>query len=455
MDKTERMGNRPIPELLLHFAAPAITGLIVNALYNIVDRIFIGHAVGPAGIAAITVSFPFMMAVIAYGILVGVGSSSLISIFLGEKNIEKAESVLGNGVLLILAGGLLCALAGAFSLDAVLKLSGASEYILPYGRTYLGIILFGIPFSSISFGFNYFIRAEGRPDHAMFTLIIGAVLNIILDWLFIIVFSMGIAGAAFATVLAQVAASCWVFSFYFGHKGNLQIRLMALFPRKEIMKKILIIGASPFLMEMTFTVILILFNRVIYAYGGDIAISAVGIFFSLDSLLFLPVLGIGEGLQPLVGYNYGARVYSRVIHAIKLAMMSAVGFFLISFTIIMLFPYPLVHLFNTTSKELIDLTIRGMRLGYMGLPVAGVTIITSFTLQALGKARESLILNIFRQVIFFIPCLIILPKYVGLDGVWLSLPVSDVLGGILAGIIIKQEIGSMRKKERALFSRVT
>lgn len=454
MDKTERMGNRPIPELLLHFAAPAITGLVVNALYNIVDRIFVGHAVGPSGIAAITVSFPFMMAVIAYSILVGVGSSSLISIFLGEKNVKKAESTLGNGVLLILTGGIFCAAAGAFFLDGVLNLSGSSAIILPYARKYLGIILFGIPFSCMSMGFNYFIRAEGRPDYAMFTLIIGAVLNIILDWFFIMVFSMGISGAALATVIAQLAASLWASSFYFLQRGNVRIHVRNLIPQWDIFKRILVIGASPFFMEITFTFILIILNRVIYKYGGDMAISAVGIFFSLDSLLFLPVLGIGEGLQPLVGYNYGARIYSRVIHAIKLSLIAAVGFFFVSFFIIMLFPHPLVHLFNTTSEDLIRLTIRGMRLGYMGLPMAGITIITSFTLQALGKARESLILNIFRQVIFFIPCLIILPRYVGLDGVWLALPVSDVLGGMLAGIIIRKEIGKMRRKERILFSQV-
>lgn len=455
MDKTERMGSRPIPELLLHFAAPAITGLVVNALYNIVDRIFVGHAVGPAGIAAITVAFPFMMGVIAYCILVGVGSSSLISIFLGEKKTGKAEDVLGNGILLIILGGILCSLGGAFSLDGILRVSGASSSILPYARTYLGTILWGIPFSSISMGFNYFIRAEGRPDHAMFTLIIGAVFNIILDWLFIIVFSMGIAGAALATVIAQMAASLWAASFYFRHRGNVRIYVRSLFPKWEILKKILVIGASPFLMEITFTFILILMNRVMRAYGGDMAISAVGIFFSLDSLLFLPVLGIGEGLQPLVGYNYGAKVYARVIHAVKLALLGAIGFFLLSFTIIMVVPEPLVHLFNTTNNELISMTVRGMRLGYMGLPMVAIAIIGSFTLQALGKARESLILNLARQFLFFIPSLVFLPKFIGLDGVWLSLPVADVLGGLLGGIILKREIKKMRKKEKDLFKRIS
>jgi putative MATE family efflux protein len=304
-------------------------------------------------------------------------------------------------------------------------------------------------------GFNYFIRAEGRPDHAMFTLIIGAVLNIILDWLFIIVLSMGIAGAALATVIAQMAASLWAASFYFRRRGNVRIYVRSLFPKWEILRRILVIGASPFLMEITFTFILILMNRVISAYGGDLAISAVGIFFSLDSLLFLPVLGIGEGLQPLVGYNYGAKVYARVIHAVKLALWGAIGFFLLSFTIIMVVPEPLVHLFNTTNNELISMTVRGMRLGYMGLPMVAIAIIGSFTLQALGKARESLILNLARQFLFFIPSLVFLPKFIGLDGVWLSLPVADVLGGLLGGIILKREIKKMRKKEKDLFKRIS
>ena len=455
MDNTDRMGERPIPELLLHFAAPAITGLVVNALYNIVDRIFVGHAVGPDGIAAITVSFPFMMFAMSYCILVGVGSSSLISISLGRQDTERAGKVLGNGILLLVAGTLLYVLVGARFLERILMLSGASRSLLPFSKVYLTIILWGIPFSNISMGFNYFIRAEGRPDYAMFTLIIGAVLNIILDWLLIMVFSMGIAGAALATVIAQMAASFWVISFYLFRRGNIRIGWRSLAPMIKIIGKIIVIGASPFLMEVTFTFILVLMNRVIRTYGGDMGISAVGIFFSLDSLLFLPVLGIGEGLQPLVGYNYGARIYSRVIHTVKLALIAAIGFFLLSFTVIMVFPYPLVHLFNTTSEDLIKLTVRGMRLGYMGLPVAAVGIVASYTLQSLGKARESLILNITRQFVFFLPCLIFLPKLVGLDGVWLSLPASDVMGGILGGFILRGEMRKMKNKEKSLFEEIS
>lgn len=316
-----------------------------------------------------------MIGVMAYdGFLIGVGTSSLISISLGEKNPEQAESVLGNGVLLILTGSVLCIGAGAFFLDGILALSGSSVAILPSARKYLGIILLGILFSCISLGFNYFIRAEGRPDYAMFSMIIGAVLNIILDWLFIMVFPIGIAGVAIATTFSQIAASIWVVRFYLNRKGNLRIHVRKFFPRKEIVKQILIIGASPFVIKISFTVILIIMNRVIHIYGGDIAISAVRIFFSLDSLIYLTLLGIGEGLQHL-----GAREYSRVIYAVRLAMASTIGFFLITFTTIMIFPHPLVHLFNTTSTELIDITARGMCLGYWGLPVATVYIITRFT----------------------------------------------------------------------------
>lgn len=440
MEHSEKMGTASIPKLLLHFAAPAITGLVAHALYNIIDRIFVGHIVGHIGIAAITVSFPFMITIMSFGILVGVGSSSLISIFLGEKRKDKAERVLGNALTLLLLGSALLMALGIFSGEYILSISGASDSIVPHALSYMNIIIAGIPFASMSFGFNYFIRAEGHPRYAMFTLVFGAVLNTLLDALFIIKFSMGLQGAALATVLAQSASALWVILFYLNSKGALSISRRNMLIKWDISKRIFAIGFPPFMLEMTFVIILALLNRTIHYYGGDLGISAVGIFFSLDSLLFLPVIGIGEGVQPLIGYNFGSGNHDRVVHAIKLALLWAFGFFFLSFSIIMLFPAPLVSLFNRDNAELMRMTVRGMRIAYLALPLLSVTIITSFTLQALGKARESLVLNLTRQIFLWIPLMILLPKIWGLDGVWMSIPFSDGLGSILSAFILRRQI---------------
>lgn len=440
MDRSERMGTGSIPRLLLHFAAPAITGLVAHALYNIVDRIFVGHTVGPSGIAAITVAFPFMITVMSFGILVGVGSSSLISIFLGERRKAEAERVIGNALTLLAGGSIFLVVAGYLFLDPILLLSGASRTIIPQARSYLGIILAGIPFSSLSFGFNYFIRAEGHPRYAMFTLILGALLNTILDAVLIIHFDMGLQGAAIATVISQATAALWVSLFYWRGKGSLAISLNNLGIEWAVTRRILAIGFPPFLLEMTFVLTLSLVNRMVHYHGGDMGISAVGIFFSLDSLLFLPVIGIGEGVQPLIGYNFGSGDHSRVIHAVKLALLWAFAFFSLSFCIIMFFPGQLVSLFNRESFELMEMTVRGMRISYLCLPLLSVTIITGFTLQSLGKARASLLLNLCRQVVFWIPFIIILPVFLGLDGVWMSFPISDALGSILASFILWKQI---------------
>jgi len=440
LDRSERMGKGSIPKLLLHFAAPAITGLVAHALYNIIDRIFVGHAVGHIGIAAITVAFPFMITIMSFGILVGVGSSSLISIFLGEKNREKAETVLGNALTLLISGSIFLMVAGYFMGDRILLFSGASPTIIPHALSYLDIIVMGIPFASMSFGFNYFIRAEGHPRYAMFTLVFGAILNTILDAILIIHYSMGLQGAAIATVISQFVSALWVSMFYIYSRGTLSIARKNLKLKWNIAKRILAIGFPPFLLEMTFVMVLALINRVIHYYGGDLGISAVGIFFSLDSLLFLPVIGIGEGVQPLIGYNFGSGDHDRVIHAIKLALLWAFTFFFMSFSIIMLFPEPLVGLFNKDNAELMAMATRGMRIAYLCLPLLSVTIITSFTLQAMGKARESLVLNLSRQVFIWIPLMIILPRIWGLDGVWMSIPISDGLGSILASFILWKQI---------------
>jgi len=439
-ERSERMGSDPIWRLLFQFSLPAIVGMVASALYNIVDRMFIGHAVGPNGIAAITVAFPFFLLVISTGILVGVGTSSQISRRLGENDQDRAELAMGNGFLAILVSSVVLMVLAFFFMEELMYLCGASETLMPLTRSYMSVILWGVPFQLISFCCNYFIRAEGHPRYAMWTLILGACANVFLDWVFIVKMGMGVKGAALGTVLAQLGAACWVLLFYLKGMGELRFTRESFRPRKRIMAEMIAVGFSPFMMEMFFVFVMVIFNRTLSRLGGELAVSAMGIFFSLDSLLFMPAVGIGEASQPIIGYNYGAGNFDRVKKTVGMAMASAVIFFLCSLIVAELFPRQMAMLFNKESEPLLDLAERAIRIGYIGAPLAGVAIISGFVFQALGKAKQSLILNICRQVIFLLPPLFILPPLMGVDGVWLSFPIVDVGGGILGWYMVRAEM---------------
>ncbi len=444
-DRSERMGYEPVGRLLFQFSVPAIVGMVASALYNIVDRMFIGHAVGPNGIASITVAFPFFLFIISSGILIGVGSSSQISRNMGEGRVERAQRVMGNGLLSIVVLSVAVMVTGFLFMEQIMRLCGASPILLPMTSAYMDIILWGVPFQLIGFSCNYFIRAEGYPRYAMGTLILGAVANVVLDWLFIVKMGMGVRGAALGTVLAQFLAACWVLAFYLRGVGGLRLVPSALRPDRRILFEMGAVGFSPFMMEMFFVLVMVIFNRTLSRLGGEMAISAMGIFFSLDSILFMPAIGIGEGAQPLIGYNYGAGNFDRVRRTIMLAMVAAISFFTCSLVVAQVFPRHLTMLFNRESQELIDLTVRAMRIGYIGIPLAGITIISGFVFQALGKARQSIILNMCRQFIFLLPPLFILPLFFGIDGVWASFPIVDFGGGVLGWFMVRAEMNRWPK----------
>ncbi|MDD4835633.1 MAG: MATE family efflux transporter [Synergistales bacterium] len=447
-ERSERMGYEPIGRLLIQFSLPAIVGMVASALYNIVDRMFIGHAVGPNGIAAITVAFPFFLLIISTGILIGVGASSQISRNLGEGRQERAQMVMGNGFLAMMVSSTLVMVIGFVFMEDLMRMCGASPLIMPMTRDYMSIILWGVPFQLVGFCCNYFIRAEGHPRYAMGTLILGALANIVLDWLFIVKIGMGVKGAALGTVMAQFLAACWVLAFYVKGFGELRFVRSAFRPDLPILREMAAVGFSPFMMEMFFVVVMIIFNRTLSRLGGEMAISAMGIFFSLDSILFMPAIGIGEGAQPLIGYNYGAGNFDRVRKTVYMAMAASVTFFVCSLVVAQTFPRQLTMLFNSESQELISMTVRAMRIGYLGIPLAGVAIISGFVFQALGKAKQSIILNLCRQVIFLLPPLLLLPPVFGIDGVWASFPIVDVGGGVLGWFMVRAE---MRRWSSPLF----
>jgi putative MATE family efflux protein len=443
MNTSEKLGRESIPRLLVRFAVPAIVGMLANALYNIVDRIFIGHAVGPLGIAGISVVFPFMIVAYASAVLAGVGASSLISISLGERRHDRAERALGNGWLVLVSEALLLVAAGYAYRDAILRSVGTSDTILPYAREYFDIILWGVPFAIVGAGMAYCIRAEGRPRFASATLVIGAISNVALDALFIQGFGMGLRGAALGTIIAQGIAAAWALSFYARERGGVRFRFSNLVPEIPTIGRIIAVGSVPALVELTFTFIIGLVNRHLAHYGGDLAVSAMGIFFSLDSLLFVPVFGIGEALQPIVGFNYGARNTDRVIRAVKLALVGATIYYIGSFAVVMAAPDLLIRLF-TTQSDLIALSVRCLRIGYSGVMFAGCSVIASFFFQGLGKARQGMILSVARQFVFFIPPLFLLPQLFGVDGVYLTFPCADIGGGLLSLAMLRRQLRSLR-----------
>jgi putative MATE family efflux protein len=445
VEKSQELGTAKIPALLARFSIPAIIGMLVQALYNIVDRIFIGQGVGPLGIAGATIAFPLMLIQMAFGMLVGLGATSLISISLGEGKKDKAEAVLGNAFILLVAIATVLSVSGLLFLDSLLRLFGASETVLPYARSYTSIILFGTVFQAISMGMNNFIRGEGEPRVAMATMLIGAVLNTILDPLFIFVFKMGVAGAAWATVISLAVSAAWVMAYYLGGKSQLKIRLKNLRPRKEIVLPAIAIGSAPCAMQLAASLLNAIVNNQLTAYGGDLAVSAMGILFSIAMLFFMPIFGINQGAQPIIGYNYGAKSYDRMVHAVRLAVGAATVVVLIGFTAIQLFPRPMIALFAGSSQDLIETTVHAIRRYFLMLPVIGFQIIAAGYFQAVGKPKQAMFLTLSRQVLVLIPLLLILPPIFGLDGVWFAPPIADLLSALLTGAFFVRELRSFGK----------
>ncbi len=337
-DRAERMGQGSIPRLLLSFSIPAIVGMMVNALYNVVDRIFIGRGVGALGLAGATVGFPIMLVLMAFGMLVGMGGASLISIRLGEGKKDQAERILGNSFVLLIAISAVLSVLGLVFLDPLLRLFGASETILPYARQYVSIILAGSVFMGLGFGMNNFIRAEGNPRIAMATMLIGAVLNIILDPIFIFVLNLGIRGAALATILSQAVAAAWVLSYFVGKRSSLSLRPANFRLDPQILRAIVAIGSPPFVMQLAASALNAILNNQLQRYGGDLAISAMGIMYGIVMFIFMPVFGLNQGAQPIIGFNYGAGKYDRVRKTLVLAIGAATGIMLVGFFVTRVFP---------------------------------------------------------------------------------------------------------------------
>lgn len=446
MDHTKQLGEARISKLLLKFSIPAITGMVVNALYNVVDRIFIGQGVGRMGIAGLTVAFPLMTVMMALSMLIGLGATALISIRLGEQRKEEAELIIGNAMICLIGIALTVTALGLIFLDPLLRMFGASLEVLPFARVYMRIILLGEVFMSIGFGMNHFIRAEGNPKIAMLTMLLGAITNTILDPIFIFVFGWGVKGAAWATIISQAVTAAWVLSYFLRKKSHLRIQIRNLKLKLAVVREITAIGSAPFMMQMAASVIGIILNNSLVFYGGDLAISAMGIVNSIIMLFLMPLFGINQGAQPIIGYNYGAEKFDRVKKTLKLAITAATVVVLVGFVIVQLFPESLVILFSKNDPELLALSAKAMRIFLMMLPIIGFQIVSANYFQAVGKPQQAMILSLSRQVLLLIPALLILPRFFGLNGVFYAGPVSDFGSSVITGIWLYFELKHLDRR---------
>jgi len=449
-DQARQMGEKPVLGLLAKFSLPSITGMSVQALYYAADRIFIGRALGPLGIAGMTVSFPVTMVGFGLMMLIGTGGTALVSIRLGEEKTDQAEKVLGISILLFVCSSLVFAAIGIVFLDPLLTLAGATEAILPYAREYLQIMLPGTVFTGLGFGMNGFLRGEGNPKGAMVIMIIGAVLNIILDAVFIFGFGMGMRGVAIAAVLAQASSSALAFRYFVSGRSLLSIRLRNFRPRWNIVSRITAVGLAPFAMMLIDSVMATIWNRQLGTYGGDMAIAIMGIIASINLFFGMPIFGLSQGSQPLLGFNYGAQHIGRVKRTLLLSIIVATAISVLGFAIAFAFPAELIRLFSRSSEPLVELGVNAMRIYFLSLPFMGYSVVASNYFQAVGKAKQAVFLIVARSALLMVPAILILPYYMGLNGVWLSSPLSMTGAALLTGVWQWFEMRSLNRRRREL-----
>jgi putative MATE family efflux protein len=447
LDRSKQLETEKISVLLWRFSIPAIVGMVVNALYMIIDRIFIGKGVNTLALSGVAITFPIMTIVQAFGMLVGIGSGASVSIKLGQKNRDSAEKILGNAVALTIVISLLITILGLTFKHAILSSFGAGIDTVKYADDFLSILLLGVVFQNMSFGINSIIRAEGNPKMAMITMLSGAVINCILAPIFIFYFHWGVKGGALATVIAQIFSTLWVLSYFLGKKSSLKFKLSNFNLDPNIIKQIFSIGMAPFAMQVAASMVGVILNKDLITYGGDIAVGAMGIINPLIMLFLMPIFGLNQGSQPIVGYNFGARKFGRVKEVLKLTIISATVISTFGFMIFQLFPSQVINIFSKSDPKLLDVGINGLRIYTLMLPIIGFQVVSSNFFQAIGRAKVSIFLALSRQVIILIPLLLILPPMFKLNGIWMSAPISDFLASFITGIFLYREIKYLNKYE--------
>ncbi|MDL2221456.1 MATE family efflux transporter [Parabacteroides sp. OttesenSCG-928-N08] len=442
---TRRLGNERIAPLLMYYAIPAVIGTMVNALYNIVDRIFIGQGVGAMAISGLTLTFPILILLQGFGMLIGAGASTRVSIFLGRKENDRAELVLGNALTLSVIMCVVTIVPSMLYLDDLLRWFGGSEQTIPYAKEYLYIVIPGNVFAHLSFGFNGVMRASGYPKKAMSLMMLGALLNILLDPIFIFWLDMGIRGAAIATVISMAICATLVMSHFSSRSSLIHFRTKNLKLHKAIVLSIVAIGVSPFTMQIASSLVNVVFNHSLYYYGGDLAIGANGIITSVGMLLVMLNIGIAQGMQPIVGFNYGAGNHRRVMETLRLVIITATLITSVGCTVSLLFPEVITRAF-TNDAELIGITTNGMRISLCAFFVVGSQIVITQFFQSIGFAGTAMFLSLSRQVLFLIPAILLFPYLFELDGVWLASPFSDGIAALTGWLFLWRYVKRLKRQ---------
>ena len=432
---TLELGTKPVGRLLMQYALPAMVAMTASSLYNIIDRAFIGQVVGPEAIAGLGITFPLMNLSGAFGAAVGVGASTCISVKLGQKDYKMAEHLLGNTVTLNLIVGLLFMVVCFIFLNPILRFFGASDVTLPYAREFMEVILAGNMITHMYFGMNAVLRAAGKPRHAMYAVLFTVGMNIALVIAFVWWFRWGIRGAALATIVSQSMALCWQLWIFSNKKELLHLKRGIYKLKADLVRNIISIGISPFLMNATACIVVIFMNNQFVRYGGDMAVGAYSIANSIAMVFFMFVIGVNQGMQPIAGYNYGAMKYDRMMRVLWLAIAAATCILLVGWGLSMAFPRQIARIF-TTDKTLLDMAARGIKLNMLVFfVVAGQAVITNF-FQCIGKVKISIFLSLTRQLLLLIPMAYILPLFIGLDGVWYSMAASDLGSALMTWPIL-------------------
>jgi putative MATE family efflux protein len=448
MDNVKELGTKSVTRLIAQYSIPAVIAMLVNAIYNIVDRIFIGNYAGEAALAGLTVVFPIMMIIFAFVSLIATGGTSLLSIRLGEGDLKGANKIFTSSISIGLIVNLLTLIIVFMNLDSILTMFGANEEVLSYSSSYMRIILSGFIFQMMSFLFMNFVRTEGMPILSMLSMVASAVSNIILDYIFIVRMDMGVSGAALATITGQFIGLAILLSFYIRGRSQLKIEAKYFIPEGKLVKSILSIGFASFISVLGTSVSMTFINRELGAYGGTAAITSMGAINSLYTFFIMPIMGITQGIQPIIGYNHGSKDFDRVRKTLFYSLAVGVVFSTIVFVLLQLYSPTFIALFLGSESATLDIAVNGTRIYIAMLPFLSINLMGIAYFQSIARGRISMILGLLRQFVLLIPLLMILPGMFGLNGVWMSVPIADGLSIVIVGLALWNE---NRKKDEVDF----
>ena len=447
--KHKFMGTEKITKLLIQFSVPAVIGMVVNALYNIVDRIYIGNIkdVGHFAIAGVGLTFPVTIFVFAFAVLIGLGGATNISLNLGKKQKDEAEHYLGNAICFGTIISTIIGILVIIFMEGLVDKLGGSENTSKYTIEYLRIVAIGFPATIVGYVANAGIRSDGNPKMSMVTLLIGAIINIVLDPIFIFGMDMGVSGAAWATIISQYISAAWTIYYFRSKFSGLKLYMKDLPLKWERIKNIMAMGSAPFALQLGSSLVNYTFNHTLKIYGGDNSIGAMAIIQAIVIFLAMPIFGINQGLQPILGYNYGAKLYARVREALRKAILGVSIICIFDFIVIQFLSKYFIFIF-TREKALLDIASFGLRINTIMFPIIGFQIISSVYFQAVGKPKLSLFISLSRQIIILIPCIIVMSRLFGLTGIWFAAPTSDFISTVITFILIKREMKILKHLQK-------